>query len=216
MSTSDSSSDFESIDFGETLKGLAGGVRLFGRFTLRSTLGRGGMGVVWLARDEQMKEDVALKFLPEIVSADRASVEELLLEARRSRQLAHPNIVRVFDFHHEGNLAAISMEYVEGDTLSNLRLERERGYFEVEELRGWVEQLCVALEYAHREARIVHRDLKPANVMLTQRGQIKITDFGIASSLAESVSRVSRRKYRRDPGLHEPATVAGGGRVGSR
>src|SRR5689334_17237115 len=105
MSTPETPGDFSELELGETIRGLAAGLKLFGRFTLRRTLGRGGMGVVWLAQDEQMHEEVALKFLPELIAADPFSVDELRREARKSRQLAHPHIVRVFDFHQEGNLA---------------------------------------------------------------------------------------------------------------
>src|SRR6185295_18660365 len=81
---------------------------------------------------------------------------------------------------------------VDGGTLAGLRQERPQRFFEPAELLPWVKQLCTALHYAHTEARIVHRDLKPANIMVSGRGNIKITDFGIARSITDSVSRVSR------------------------
>src|SRR5438067_5842117 len=81
------------------------------------------------------------------------------------------------------------MEYVDGDTLSNLRADRPKKVFEPEELREWVSELCDALDYAHNHARIVHRDLKPTNLMVNQRGDLKVSDFGIARSLSDSVSK---------------------------
>src|SRR5262249_3656123 len=90
----------------------------------------------------------------------------------------------------------ISMEYVEGETLSNLRAEKERKVFEPHELGTWIAQLCDALDYAHNQAKVIHRDLKPANLMVNQRGAIKITDFGIAQSLADSATRLPREQVR--------------------
>jgi serine/threonine protein kinase len=174
-----------------TLREFAGGQRLFSRYTLIKTLGRGGMGVVWLARDEELEREVALKFLPELVVHDRAVLSDLKRETRRSLELTHKNIVRIHDFVHNEQSGCISMEYVDGDTLSNLRADKPRKVFEVAELTDWTSQLCDALDYAHNHARIIHRDLKPANLMVNQRGDLKVTDFGIARSLSDSVSKVT-------------------------
>jgi hypothetical protein len=175
----------------DTLREFSGGQRLFGRYTLIKTLGRGGMGVVWLARDEVLEREVALKFLPDLVVHDRAVLSDLKRETRRSLELTHKNIVRIHDFVHDENTGCISMEYVDGDTLSNLRADKPRKVFEVVELEDWTSELCDALNYAHNNARIIHRDLKPANLMVNQRGELKITDFGIARSLSDSVSKVT-------------------------
>lgn len=175
----------------DTLREFSGGQRLFGRYTLIKTLGRGGMGVVWLARDEVLEREVALKFLPDLVVHDRAVLSDLKRETRRSLELTHKNIVRIHDFVHDENTGCISMEYVDGDTLSNLRADKPRKVFEVAELADWTAELCDALNYAHNNARIIHRDLKPANLMVNQRGELKITDFGIARSLSDSVSKVT-------------------------
>jgi serine/threonine-protein kinase len=91
-----------------TTRGLAAGVSVFGRYRLELLAGRGGMGVVWRAHDEELNETVALKFLPDVVARDAAAVDELKEETRRARRLTHPNIVR------DGTLAAVSMEYVDG------------------------------------------------------------------------------------------------------
>ena len=149
------------------------------------------MGVVWLARDEELEREVALKFLPELVVHDRAVLSDLKRETRRSLELTHKNIVRIHDFVHDEHSGCISMEYVDGDTLSNLRADKPRKVFEVQELMDWTSQLCDALDYAHNHARIIHRDLKPANLMVNQRGDLKVTDFGIARSLSDSVSKVT-------------------------
>ena len=170
---------FDDLEYGATLRGLAPGQRMFGRFELVRILGRGGMGVVWLARDTQLQEDVALKFLPDELLGDAGAMEELKRETRRSRLLTHQNIVRINEFFQEGRVAGISMEYVDGDTLSNLRYQEDRRCFEVAEIREWMRQICEALSYAHEDAKVAHRDLKPANLMVTRGGKAKVTDFGI-------------------------------------
>jgi hypothetical protein len=114
-------------------------------------------------------------------------------ETKRNFELTHHNIVRIYDFAHEDQTACISMEYVDGATLSALRVERETKIFKVAELRPLAAQFCHALEYAHSRAKIVHRDLKPANLMVNASGQLKITDFGIARSLSDSVSMLSMK-----------------------
>ena len=105
--------------------------------------------------------------------------------------LTHPNIVRIFDFMEDERTAAISMEYVDGATFSSLRVQKPSKCFEVRELIPWVTSLCDALAYAHDSARLVHRDLKPANLMANSRSELKVTDFGIACTLRESMHRVS-------------------------
>ncbi len=139
-----------------TLREFTSGQRLFGRYTLVKILGRGGMGIVWLARDEELERDVALKFLPDLLVHDRALLSELKRETRRSLELTHKNIVRIHDFVFNETSGCISMEYVDGDTLSNLRSEKEQKVFEPNEIAGWTSQLCDALDYAHNQARIVH------------------------------------------------------------
>src|SRR6266404_266270 len=174
-----------------TFREFVAGQKLFSRYTLIKTLGRGGMGIVWLARDDELERDVALKFLPELIIHDRAVLDDLKRETRRSLELTHKNIVRIYDFIHDQTSGCISMEYVDGDTLSNLRADKPDKIFQPDELTEWVSQLCDALDYAHTHARIVHRDLKPANLMVNQRGDLKVADFGIARSLSDSISKLT-------------------------
>ena len=182
--------------FLETALDAAGGQVVFGRYTLVKVLGRGGMGIVWLARDEELERDVALKFLPDLMIQDRSLLDQLKRETKRCLELTHPHIVRIHDFVHDERSGCISMEYVDGETLSNLRAEKEHRVFEPDEIAGWVSQLCDALDYAHNRARVIHRDLKPSNLMVHQRGDLKITDFGIARSLADSASRLTAEQGR--------------------
>ena len=174
-----------------TLREFVSGQKIFNRYRLAKTLGRGGMGIVWLAHDEELERDVALKFLPELIIHDRAVLGDLKRETRRSLELTHKNIVRIYDFVHDNVSGCISMEYVDGDTLSNLRADKPRKVFEPDELTDWTSQLCDALDYAHNHARIVHRDLKPAKLMVNQRGDLKVADCGIARSLSDSVSKLT-------------------------
>jgi tetratricopeptide (TPR) repeat protein len=163
------------------------------RFTLLRQLGRGGMGVVWLARDGELGEDVALKLLPEEMAADLVALNELKRETSKSRRLSHPHIVRTHDLVQMPNEPPfISMEYVNGGMLEAMRLQQSDQIFHWDGLEKWFLQLCDALKYAH-EQKIVHRDLKPANMMITEGGDLKLADFGIAASMADSLSRSSVR-----------------------
>jgi len=167
------------------------GQRLFQRFRLERMLGRGGMGVVWLAGDEVLERDVAFKFVPEDVRGDVGAVDDLKRETRRCLQLTHPNIVRIHDFYEDEACAGIAMEFVQGETLAERRLHEPHRILTPDQITPWLSSLIEALEYAHHEAKIVHRDLKPSNLMLDEKGSLKVTDFGIARSMSDSRSRIS-------------------------
>jgi serine/threonine-protein kinase len=179
-----------------TLHEFASGQKLFGRYTLIKILGRGGMGIVWLARDEELEREVALKFFPDLIIRDSAALSELKRETKRCLELTHPHIVRVYDFVHDERSGCISMEYIDGETLASLRCQKEQKVFEPGELSVWVGQLCDALHYAHHRARIIHRDLKSANLMVNRRGNLKVSDFGIARSLGDSLSRLTMEQQQ--------------------
>jgi hypothetical protein len=183
----------DDLDLGQTLRGLRAGMKVFGRYTLMRQLGRGGMGVVWLVRDEKLDLEVALKFLAEMYSQDEVAIEDLRRETRRCMKLSHTNVVRVNDFMDDEGLAAIVMEHVRGEDLSARRLSKPTRVFEAAELSPVVEQVCTALGYAHQIGRVVHQDLKPQNLMLTEAGLVKVMDFGIASSICESASRQNQK-----------------------
>ncbi len=174
-----------------TRSGYAAGQVVFSRYTLEAQIGRGGMGVVWRARDGKLDRPVALKFLPPEVAADAEAVRDLKLETRRCLELTHANIVRVYDFIEEDSGAAIAMEYVEGESLAKIKANAPGGCIAAADLTPFVAQLCAALRYAHQVAKIAHHDLKPANVLVTLDGVLKITDFGIARSLTETQTRLT-------------------------
>jgi hypothetical protein len=162
-----------------------------GRYTLARTLGTGGMGVVWLAFDEQLKEFVALKFLPPEVRNDAGALDDLRRETLKSRQLSHPHIVRIHDMHQfDDEPPFISMEYVDGSTLQELRLRQPQRLLSWPQLAPLLEQLCQALDYAHREG-VVHRDLKPSNLMVDHKGWLKLADFGIAAAVTDSSTQMT-------------------------
>ncbi len=154
---------------------------LGGRYRLIRRLGRGGMGEVWLAQDELLDRQVAIKrLLTGSGPSEPAGPEDLsrlLREARLAARLNHPNAVSVFDVVLDNQRPDVVMEYVPGDTLAD-KIKR-RGALPVEEVRRIGAAIADALAEAHRLG-IVHRDLKPANVLVTDRGVPKLADFGIA------------------------------------
>lgn len=163
-----------------------------GRFLLTRFLGRGGMGEVWLARDLRLNEAVALKFLPPEIRGNPVALDYLRMETTRSHKLTHTHIVRIHDLHEEeGGAAFIAMEYVDGPTLEMLRLQQPDRVLRWDFLRPLVQQLCMALDYAHEE-KVIHRDLKPANMMVDSRGRLRLTDFGVAAVVSDSMSRISQ------------------------
>ncbi|MBE2282888.1 MAG: protein kinase [Prosthecobacter sp.] len=181
-------------NFDQTIKVNApgSGTMVFNRYKLDRIIGRGGMGVVWLAMDTKLEREVALKFLPNLVGLDQAAVKELKTETRRGLDLSHPHIIRIYDFVDDDDSAAISMEFVEGQTLSDLRMTRDPVVFSAEELADILPGVCDALDYAHFQRKIVHRDLKPANIMVTKKDRVaKIADFGISRSISDTMSRLS-------------------------
>lgn len=183
--------NLDDFDFGNTIRGHQKGDRVFERFQLRRLLGRGGMGVVWLAMDERLGREVALKFAPESVRYDEVLVDELKEETRKGLDLAHPNIVKIYDFLVDDHNAAISMEFIDGENLGALRVRQPNKVFEVGQMTHWIAQLLDALDYAHRVARVIHRDLKPANLMIDRGGHLRVTDFGIARTISDAMDRAT-------------------------
>lgn len=190
MSTHNQSST-DNMDFLATRVGLAQDLVVFNRFQLQRILGRGGMGVVWLAEDQQYHRQVAVKFMPDIVAADATAVQDLRRETRNGLRLTHKNIVRMYDLVEENDSAAIIMEFVKGSNLADMRLKQQEQVFEAASLEKYVHQLLDALEHAHSEVGLIHRDLKPANLMVNDNDDLKVADFGIARNLKDTVSRVS-------------------------
>jgi serine/threonine-protein kinase len=159
-----------------------------GRYVIERVLGRGAMGVVYLAFDPHIERQVALKTIrrePMAGEPPDESAQDLTArfrnEARAAGRLVHPNIVAVYDYGEAGDTAFITMEYVRGESLAARLAQHVRAGSRMGAARAlrWFVQLLDALDYAHG-AGIVHRDIKPANLLIAQRGECKIADFGIA------------------------------------
>jgi serine/threonine protein kinase len=156
--------------------------RMIGHYEILGTVGRGGMGVVYRARDTELGRIVALKFLPPGSSLDGRAKERFVREARAASSLDHPNICTIHDIAEtDEGLLYIVMAYYEGRTLRE-RLEDEE--FPVARCLAIGRQLAAALDRAHG-ASIVHRDLKPANVMVGDDDEVKLLDFGVAKLTSE-------------------------------
>jgi serine/threonine protein kinase len=149
------------------------------QFEILEMLGRGGMGVVYKARQPQLDRLVALKILPPLDALSPDFVARFTREARALAKLNHPNIVNVHDFGETGGLYYIVMEYVDG---ANLRQLLEARKLTSAEALAIVPKICDALEYAHEEG-LVHRDIKPENLLIDKKGRVKIADFGLAKLL---------------------------------
>jgi len=164
--------------------GLSVGSVLRNRFRITGTLGEGGMGAVFSAVDmlkEEAKDestDVALKVMKADIVDATMSFMGLQREARRAQQLAHPNIVTVYDFDRADGVIYMTMEYLRGKPLDALLEDNPHG-LDLETARDITTQICKGLAYAHNEG-IVHADLKPQNVFVLENGRAKILDFGIA------------------------------------
>ena len=176
-------------DLDPTLSALAEGRRVFGRFVLGRALGRGTLGVVWMARDEAENRDVELKFLPEVLARDLVTVADLKLEVERVRAVRHDVFQAIHEFHQDETLAAVSSEFVPGTTLGALCEVRLNGWFDAAELLPWLEPLAAAFAHAHGELHVVHRALHPGHLVLTPGGRVKVLDFGIAHTLLEAAAR---------------------------
>ncbi len=158
------------------------GTVLASRYRIIGLVGKGGMGEVYKAEDIKLSQTVALKFLPESYQNDSDMLERFHAEVRNARQVSHVNVCRVFDIGEIDGRHFLSMEFVDGDDLSEL-LTRV-GRFTSERAVEISRQLCVGMEAIHK-AGILHRDFKPANIIIDKKGIARITDFGIAGIESE-------------------------------
>src|SRR6266404_4579185 len=160
---------------------LAAGTKL-GRYEIRTKLGEGGMGEVYLAQDTKLERTVALKVLPAEVAANRDRMERFIREAKAAAALNHPNIAHIYEIGESEGVNFIAMEFVDGVTLRE-KIHREQT--ELRKLLRYLQQVAEGLAKAHA-AGIVHRDLKPDNIMITRDGFAKVLDFGLAKLVETS------------------------------
>ncbi len=156
---------------------------LSANYELGEEIGRGGMGIVYRARDKRLKRTVAVKLLPPELAFRSDIRSRFLREAETSAQLSHPNIVPIYTVGEEGNLVFFIMAYIGGDNLA--KLIHDRGPLDPTEVRRILREVADALSYAHGR-KVVHRDIKPDNILLdSDTGRAMVTDFGIARAVIE-------------------------------
>jgi len=182
-----------------------------GRFEILSELGKGAMGVVYLAKDPSIGRLVAIKTIraqsgDEDDSESREFRERFMREAQTAGILSHPNIVTIYDVGEDkdSGVSFIAMEYIEGKTIKAMLVEKAN--FAPDQIADIIGQVAEALDYAHRKG-IIHRDIKPANIMITTDGKVKITDFGIAKVASSNLTTTGQ--FLGTPNYMSPEQVTG-------
>jgi serine/threonine protein kinase/Tol biopolymer transport system component len=180
------------------------GTRL-GRYEIKSLIGAGGMGEVYLAHDAKLDRTVALKVLPAEVAADQKRMSRFVQEARAASALNHPHIITIYEIEDEAQPPYIATEFIDGETL---RASVARGGLRLADALEIVAQIASALSAAHA-AGIVHRDIKPENVMLRRDGYVKVLDFGLAKLTEHKASAVDTEAATRALVVTDPGAVMG-------
>jgi len=159
-----------------------------GEYEIERELARGGMGVVYLATETQLRRRVAIKVLPPALTFGEGAIERFRREARTAAGLDHANIIPIYRVSAGGELLWYSMKLLEGKSLDTLLKERQR--LEFEETVAILDQVADALDYAHQHG-VIHRDVKPGNIVLDERSRVTVTDFGIAKEIQETSASAS-------------------------
>ena len=177
-----------------------GAGQMIAHYRILSVLGEGGMGKVYLAEDTKLKRKVALKVLPSLTVNDPVARQRLLREARAAAGLNHPNICAVYEVGEDDGHSYIAMQYIEGQTLyARMKL----GRLSCDDALKIAAQVADALAEAHAH-NLIHRDIKPANVMLSNRDEVKVLDFGLAKTVDQNLETIEERETKiwlTQPGL---------------
>ena len=163
---------------------LEAGKVIGGRFRITELLGMGGMGAVYKAFDRDIERVIALKCIRPELANHTEVVQRFTQELLLARQVAHKNVIRIFDVRESGGLKFITMEFLEGQSLAALMEKREK--LPATEAVDIIRQVCSGLAAAHAEG-VVHRDLKPSNIMIEPSGRVVVMDFGLARAQDQDV-----------------------------
>jgi serine/threonine-protein kinase len=180
-----------------------------GVYEVSATLGAGGMGEVYRARDTKLDRDVALKILPDSFAADPERAARFQREAKALAALNHPNVGAIYGMETEAGVTALVLELVEGPTLADRIVE---GPIPLSEALPIARQIADALDAAHEQG-IVHRDLKPSNIKLRPDGTVKVLDFGLARAMSTDASGSAARALSMSPTITTPAAMTGMGMI---
>jgi len=191
---------------GET-KEFPEGYFVSNRYEIIRELGRGGMGIVYLANDKVLGITVALKILPKLLSSSPKAINKLKEEAKITMTLSHPNILHIYNFEEQKDDYFIIMEYVDGKTLE--KLIGEKGRLSLDELLPIAEQVANGLDYAHSK-KVLHRDIKPANILIDREGMVRVADFGIARQVKDSMTRITGQETSGTLLYMSPEQMVGG------
>ena len=178
----------------------------FGPYRVEDRIGAGGMGVVYLALDEALQRQVALKTLLPALAADPEFVARFKREAQSAAALNHPNITQIYTIGQEGHVPFFAMEFIRGRSLEAIL--REKGAIPAAEAAGYVLQAATGLRHAAQK-KLIHRDIKPSNLMLTEDGVLKITDFGLAKAARSETQLTATGEVLGSPGYISPEQASG-------
>jgi serine/threonine protein kinase/Flp pilus assembly protein TadD len=177
-------------------------------YKILNDIGEGGMGKVYLAKDEHLGRRVAIKMISDKVENIEEASARFLREAKAMAMVEHPNIVRIYTYGKSGDKAYFVMEYIEGDSLYD-RIKK-KGKLSVEEVLGILKQVIIALDEAW-EKKIIHRDIKPSNILIDKKNQVKLADFGLAKPIKIDVESTltSSRVFQGTPHYISPEQIKG-------